>query len=274
MTGGSLGRTGTTILSRRGETTRSQHDNRKGTTDNDVNGVTGRCFTGQTSNATKGTTGHGRTALSRTTRQMTTAGVGAAGTDVVRLRRTDRGHHALLRVYSNHLEMRSGILVRSVRLRVISKSQITLTKNGNSNGSDLMGTLFTRTRNHRASTATSPLVLRSAGVQLTRPLGVICLSRACKFIGHRHDILRGVRTTGPSLPCRTLHRRLNRFLFFKSTMRGPTSTLDNNRLTQLTLTVVDVATVSLLVLSRPAGGLSLRAIRAVVRTLGRCQNTL
>lgn len=180
-------------------------------------------------------------------------GHGGVGVSL-RTSRQDKG--SIILVGRMDGSFKDGRLVRGIDVRVRFHSQATVIKSGKSKGSALIGVVLKRLR---------PSTKR---VHEKDGLGINCLSRRIFTSTSSRSIVSTFERKLTMARKRT-HRVLTNFLFCNCAIFHGISRLDNNRGVELHLTRLVRESVGFLVLSRPAGRLSVRSERMLRRTLRR-----
>lgn len=184
----------------------------------------------------------------------------------VRIRRTDHSNGVIFRVRSIYCRIGNGRLIGSFSTRILHNSGVTLVNPGKYNGAALLGLVLNRLR-------TSDKHVRiNAGLRIT------CFSRRHTRLSPSGAIVSGLTRNGRRIVIGNgPHRMLNclrSFLFRPGQTVAPMHTLSNNRQGHLLLTHLFLGPDGLLVLSRPAGSLSIRALRLLRRLVSDCRNAM
>lgn len=170
----------------------------------------------------------------------------------------------ILRIAGLAGSFNSHMLVSGLSFDVPGNTVINVVNTGNTNGSALFGVLD----NTRRTSSNS--------VMLNRAIGLTSISRFHSDVSGAGAICRRVsRNTrvvgvgGCRVPTQTCY---SHFGFHKGSRRGVVNSLSNNRHGQIRLTGLLGANNGMLLLSRPAGSLSIRALQTLRRTLLRFPN--
>ncbi len=153
-------------------------------------------------------------------------------------------------------------IFKNIGLVIRHKGGVTFIKHGNRKGSALMGYVVGRVR-------------RSNRLALKRGIRVNCFTRGrTSLLSRRLAIFRAVSSITGKRVQGGVHSLLNTFVFKKRRDAGGIGILSNNRHAHLTLLGLLLSPMGLLVLSRPAGRLSLGAGSILGRTLVTCSKAL
>lgn len=172
----------------------------------------------------------------------------------------DKGSILAIRDLSGSFPKRA--LFDSVSFRVGHKRHMTLVNGGNANGAAVLGVV-----GKLVSTSDNEFALNSG-------MRVNCCSRRRRILRVRGAVFRRVSSTCPALARARVQGVLTTFLFAKSSMFGLVSTLSNKRENHISLTGLVLSRTGFLVLSRPAGRLSVTSGRVLRRTLGDCAKAM
>lgn len=167
-----------------------------------------------------------------------------------------------IRVDSITVSFSSGRVFDNIGLAIRHNSGVTFIKEGNRNGSALMGYVVNR-------------LLGRNGLRLNRGIRVNCFTRGrTSLLSNRLAIFRAVSSITGNRVEGGVHSLLNTFVFNNRSSAGGMGILSNKREAHLTVLGLLLRPIGLLVLSRPAGRLSLGAGSILGRTLLSFSNAL
>ncbi len=156
----------------------------------------------------------------------------------------------------------SRIILRGITTRVRHNSGITFINGGNRNGSALIGYVVGRVRCDNR-------------VQLKRNIGVNCFTRGrTSLLSRGLAMFRAVSCITINSVHAGVQSVLNTFVFNNRTSSGGITILSNNRHDHLTVVGLLLRPIGLLVLSRPAGRLSVHSGSILGRTVGTFSNAI
>lgn len=174
--------------------------------------------------------------------------------------RVDKGSILAIRRLSGRFSDR--ILFHSVDFRVGHNRRITIVNSGKAKGAALLGVV-----GRMVTTSRNRFALKSG-------IAVNCCSRRRRMLRSSGAVFSRVSSSCPSLAGARVEGALTTFRFAKSRIFGRVRALDNKRGNHMSLTGLVLSRTGFLVLSRPAGRLSVASGRVLRRTLGGCDKAV